>query len=59
MSLFLTYFQKQLNLLKLYGPFLMMEFNYLKATDPLRGDSLLFTTKSQDNLVLIWSTLEE
>ena len=59
MSLFLTYFQKQLKLLKLYSPFLMMGFNYLKATDPLRGDSLLFTTKSQDNLVLMWSTLEE
>ena len=31
---------------KLYGPFLWMTFNCLKATGPLRGDSLLFTTKS-------------
>ena len=28
---------------KLYGPFLWMEFNCLKATEPQRGDSLLFT----------------
>ena len=32
-------------LLKLYDPFLWMGFNCLKATEPLRGDSLLFTTK--------------
>ena len=31
--------------LKLYGPFLQMGFNCLKATEPLRGDSLLFTTQ--------------
>ena len=31
---------------KLYGPFLWMRFNCLEATEPLRGDSLLFTTKS-------------
>ena len=26
-----------------YDPFLWMGFNCLKATEPLRGDSLLFT----------------
>ena len=31
---------------KLYGPFSGMWFNCLKATEPLWGDSLLFTTKS-------------
>ena len=30
----------------LFDPFLWMEFNCLKATEPLRGDDLLFTTKS-------------
>ena len=30
---------------KLYGPFLWMGFNCLKATEPLRGVALLFTTK--------------
>ena len=30
---------------KLYGPFLWMGFNCLKATEPLWRDSLLFTTK--------------
>ena len=30
--------------LKHYGPFLWIEFNCLKAAEPLRGDSLLFTT---------------
>ena len=30
---------------KLYGSFLWMGFNCLKATEPLRRDSLLFTTK--------------
>ena len=29
----------------LYGPFLWMGFNFLKATEPLRGGRLLFTTK--------------
>ena len=29
----------------LYGPFLWMGFNCLKASEPLRGGSLLFTTK--------------
>ena len=29
----------------LYGPFLWMGFNCLKATGPLQGGSLLFTTK--------------
>ena len=30
----------------LYNPFLWMGFNCLKATEPLRGDSLLFINKS-------------
>ena len=30
---------------KLYDPFLLMGFNCLKATEPLQGGSLLFTTK--------------
>ena len=30
---------------KLYGPFLWMRFNFLKITEPLLGDSLLFTTQ--------------
>ena len=33
---------------KRYGPFLWMGFNWLKATEPLQGDSLLFTTKSPE-----------
>ena len=33
-------------LLKNYGPFSWMGFNCLKATEPLRGGSLLLTTKS-------------
>ena len=33
------------NLKKLYGPFLWMGFNCLKATEPIRGGSLLFITK--------------
>ena len=35
--------------LKLYGPFLWMGFNCLKAAEPPRGDSLLFTTQSPGN----------
>ena len=31
---------------QLYGLFLWMGFNCLKATEPLRGDSLLFTSRS-------------
>ena len=31
---------------KLYGPFLRMRFNCLKATERLPGDSQLFTTRS-------------
>ena len=31
--------------LKLYGPFLWMGFNSVKATVPMQGDSLYFTTK--------------
>ena len=30
-----------------YGSFSWMGFNSIKDTEPLRGDSLLFTTKSQ------------
>ena len=33
---------------KLYGPFLWMGFNCLKAIEPLRGDGLLFLTTSQE-----------
>ena len=33
-------------------------FNFFKATKPLRGDNLLFTTSPQEVLVLIWSTTE-
>ena len=32
--------------LKLYGPFLWMGLNSLKATQPLQEDSLLFSTQS-------------
>ena len=32
--------------LKLYGTFLWMGFNYLKATESLPGDSLFFTIQS-------------
>ena len=31
---------------KLYGPFLWMGFNCLKATEPLQEDSLSFTIQS-------------
>ena len=31
---------------KLYGPFLWLGFNCIKAAEPLRGDSLLVTTYS-------------
>ena len=31
--------------LKLYGPFLWMGFNFLKATEALRGEGLLFIAK--------------
>ena len=30
--------------IKLYGPFLWMVFNCLKATEPLQGESFIFTT---------------
>ena len=36
--------EKQLNK-KLHGPFLQMGFNCLEATEPLRRDSLFFTTQ--------------
>ena len=45
----------KLFLKKLYSPFLWMGFNCLKATEPLRGGSLLFTIKFP---VLICSTLK-
>ena len=34
--------------IKLYSSFLWMEFKCLKATEPLRGDSSLFTTQSPE-----------
>ena len=37
---------KLLILKKLYGSLLWMGFNCLMATQPLQGDSLLFTTRS-------------
>ena len=37
--------KKKKDLKKLYGPFYGWGFNCFKATEPLRGDSLLFTTK--------------
>ena len=33
---------------KLYGPFLWMGFNCLKAVESLRGSSLLFTANSPE-----------
>ena len=39
------------NLKKLYGSFLWIGFNYLKAAEPLRGDSLFLKTKSPRLLV--------
>ena len=38
---------------KLYSLFLWTGFNCLKATEPLRGDSSLFTISPQKFLVLI------
>ena len=38
--------QKSRFLKKLYGPFLWMGLNCLKAMEPLQGHSLLFTTIS-------------
>ena len=40
---------------KLYGPFLWMEFHCLNSTEPIWGDSLLFTTESPG--VVPWSHL--
>ena len=37
---------------RLYGPFLWIGFNCLKAAEPIVGDSLLFTTRFQEFLVL-------
>ena len=37
-----------MNNLKLYGPFLWIRFNCLKATEPLQGNGLLFTTQSPE-----------
>ena len=31
--------------MKLYGPFSWIGFSWLKATEPLLGDSLVFTSK--------------
>ena len=44
--------------LKLCGHFLWMGLNCLKATEPLQGESLLFTISPQELLVLIQSTSE-
>ena len=35
----------------LYGPFSQRRFNCLKAREPLRGESLLFTTKSGTHFI--------
>ena len=44
--MFLELFHSVEKLLKiLFGLFLLMGFNCLKATEPLQGNSLLFTTK--------------
>ena len=40
--------KKYFKIKKLYGPFLYMGFNCLKANKPLRGVSLLFTTNFPD-----------
>ena len=37
---------------RLYDPFLWIGFNCLKAAEPIVGDSLLFTTRFQEFLVL-------
>ena len=44
--------------LKLYGPFLWVGFNCLRATEPVWGDFYHFFVpfSSQEFLVLIWST---
>ena len=49
-----TFFSKK----KLYCRFLWMVFKCLKATESLRGDSLIFTVILQAYLVLISSVLE-
>ena len=38
---------------RLYDPFLWIGFDCLKAAEPIVGDSLLLTTRSQEFLVLI------
>ena len=38
-------FSLQITCKKLYGPFFWMGFNCPKATEPIQGDSLIFTTK--------------
>ena len=52
---------------KIYGPLLWMEFHCLKATDPVWGGSLLFTTESpgvvlsqpwSHPVVLNWGSLD-
>ena len=49
---FLIMWEEFFKKLKLYGPFLWMGFNCLKAIEPLRGGSLLFTTKFPE----IWNS---
>ena len=43
---------------KLYGPFLWVGFNCLKATEPLQGYFWFLQFSSQEFLLLNWSTLE-
>ena len=38
---------------KVYDAFLCTWFNYLKGTEPLQGDSLLFTSNSKELLVVM------
>ena len=38
---------------KVYDAFLCTRFNYLKGTEPLQGDSLLFSSNSKELLVVM------
>ena len=51
------YTKMHLNFLKLYGPFLWMGFNCLKATATSRREFYFLSLSSQKFLVLILSTL--
>ena len=39
-----SHMEQPASLIKFYGPFLWIEFNCIKATEPLQGDSLLLIT---------------